>query len=284
MKLRDFIPPALQGTLRHRSDAVRQYHSFSEALAESDTYEAADIIELVLRKTEIYRDQLAAGNVGTITNYQTLQSLFVLSYVRPDQPLNILEVGGACGASYFEMAHLLPHRIASWRIVETPAMAARARKAFQLPALSFFDNLAEAIESMKSRDLLIAQGVLQYMAQPLDKFDELLALSFGYVYVSRTVTFANNSDDQASIVFNARSNLSEHGPGPMPAGFTDRPIRTTCTLVGDESFNGRIPDNYQQRFRFTEGKSQPMIVGSRKLQTNSTGFLLRKNPETPDFD
>ena len=280
MPFRDLIPPVLHQTLRRRSsDTPREYGSFTEAFAEADTYEASDIVDLVLRKTEIYRDQLADGRVRTITNYQTLQNLFVLSYVRPDQSLNILELGGACGASYFELAHLLPHRIASWRIVETTAMAARARKAFPHPALSFFDNLPEAIEKMESRDLLIAQGVLQYTPQPLDKFDELLALGFDYVYVSRTPTVANNSGSELPVVFNSKSRLCEHGPGPMPAGFTDRPITTTCTLVAEESFDGRIPAYYQQRFRFTESNSQPILIGSRKLEVKTTGFLLQKDPK-----
>ena len=277
MQFRDFIPPALHQTLRRRSsDAPREFAGFSEAFAEADTYEAADIVELVARKTEIYREQLADGRVRTISNYQTLQNLFVLSYARPDQSLNVLELGGACGASYFELAHLLPHRIASWRIVETAAMAARARQAFQHPSLNFFDNLPEAIEKMESRDLLIAQGVLQYLPQPLDKFEELLALGFDYVYVSRTPTVTNNSASEAPVVFNSKSRLSEHGPGLMPAGFTDRPITTTCTLFADGSFDGRIPANYQQRFRFREGESQPMAIGSRTLEIGTTGFLLEK--------
>lgn len=284
MQFRDFIPPALHRLLSRRSsEPLRQYGSFSEALAEADTYEAADIIELVLRKTEIYRKQLADLSIPTVTNYQTLQNLFVLSYVRPDQPLNILELGGACGASYFELAHLLPQRIASWRIVETPAMTARARQAFHDPALSFYDNLPEAIEKMESRDLLIAQGVLQYMPRPLDKFDELLALGFDNVYVSRTATLANKSQGEAPIVFNARSNLSEHGPGPVSPGFADRPIMTTCTLVTSESLNGRIPDSYQQRFRFTESQSQPIAIGSRSLEIKTTGFLLAEKPGDSRF-
>ena len=282
MQFRDFIPPALHRLLSRRSpEPLRQYDSFSEALAESDTYEAADIIELVLRKTEIYRDQLEELSSTTVTNYQTLENLFVLSYVRPDQPLNILELGGACGATYFQLAHLLPQRIASWRIVETPAMTARARQAFPDPALSFFDNVPEAIEKMERRDLLIAQGVLQYMPRPLDKFDELMALGFEHVYVSRTVTLENKSAGEAPIVFNSRSNLSEHGPGPISPGFSDRQIMTTCTLVTSESLNSRIPDSYQQRFRFTESKSQPIAIGHRSLEIKSTGFLLAEKPRDP---
>jgi len=276
MQLRDFIPPIV-GKITHRraSSTLTEYGTYEEALAHSDSYEAADIIDVVTRKTEIYRNQLVNSAGPIIGNRQTLQNLFVLSHVRPERPLHVVELGGACGASYFEMAHLLPGRIASWSIVETPAMAARARQAFQEPTLGFHENLPEAVANAKSRDLLIAQGVLQYTAKPLEKFAELLALDFDWLYVSRTLTLNDDSHAEPMIV-NSESKLSEHGCGPAPSGFVDRTVTTPCTLFSAESFVVGIPDTYRQQFWFDENDPQLLTSNVRAAEVKAIGFLLRR--------
>jgi putative methyltransferase (TIGR04325 family) len=276
MQLRDFIPPIV-GKITHRraSSTLTEYGSYEEALAHSDSYEAADIIDVVTRKTEIYRNQLVNSAGPIIGNRQTLQNLFVLSHVRPERPLHVVELGGACGASYFEMAHLLPGRIASWSIVETPAMAARAREALHHPSLSFFDNLRDAVAEMESRDLLIAQGVLQYTPQPLKKLDELLSRDFDWIYVSRTMTL-NDGSPVEPIIFNSESRLSEHGCGPMPTGFPDRMVTTPCTLFSAESYLARIPGTYHERFLFDEDDPLSLTTNARAVEAKSIGFLLRR--------
>ena len=72
----------------------------------------------------MYKDALVNGAKPAITTRQTAQNMFVLSYVFAQRAINVLEVGGACGASYFETQVMLPGRISHWSIVETPAMAA----------------------------------------------------------------------------------------------------------------------------------------------------------------
>ena len=83
-----------------------------------------------------------------------------------------------------------------------------------------------------------------------------------------------NPSGEAPIVFNAEVEPLRTRARPVSPGFADRPIMTTCTLVTSESLYGRIPDSYQQRFRFTESQSQPIAIGSRSLEINTTGFLL----------
>ena len=70
----------------------------------------------------------------------------------------MLEVGGACGALYFEMTHFLKGKIRAWHVVETRAMAQAARKLFQDDRLRFFDSLQEAIVGYEP-DLIIASFV-----------------------------------------------------------------------------------------------------------------------------
>jgi putative methyltransferase (TIGR04325 family) len=278
--VRDFIPPIVERFTRRRMPSVlKQYPTYGAALAESDTYEAPDIIDVVVKKTEIFRRQLANGSVPTIARRQTIQNLFVISYIQPGRPLDVLEFGGACGASYFELTHLLPGRIRSWHVVETSAMTARAREAFQDPRLSFHDNLAEPIAEMKTRDLVIAQGVIQYTPEPLDKVDELLALNFDHVYVTRTAVLGGAVAADDSIIFNSESRLADHGPGVMPGSFADRRITTPCTLVAGASLAARARGNYRQEFWFDEDEPQPLATNQRTVTMKSVGFLLRRVTE-----
>ena len=258
----------------------KQYQHYRAALVESDSYEAPDIIDVVAKKTETFRCQLVNGSVPTIARRQTIQNLFVISYIRPDRPLEVLEFGGACGASYFELAHLLPDRIRSWHVVETSAMTARAREAFQDSRLSFHDSLADAAAEMKTRDLIIAQGVIQYTPEPLDKIDELLALNFDHVYVTRTAVLSGAVAADDSIIFNSESRLAEHGPGKVPTNFADRRITTPCTLVTGASLAARAGGAYRQEFWFDEDEPQPLVTKMRTVEMKSVGFLLKRVPHT----
>lgn len=276
MEIRDFIPPIISKVVRVRSpSSLREYESYEDALAGSDTYQADDIIKVVSSKTEAYRNQLSARTSRVISDRQTQQNVFVLSFVEPERPLNVLELGGACGASFQEMKHLLPGRLRSWRIVETPAMAAAGRGLFHDDELRFFDDLKLAAAEMESLDLAIAQGVLQYTPDPLETLDDLLALGFKHVYLTRTIV-AEETPSEKPLVINSVSNLSEHGQGAMPSGFADRKITTPCTIIPEASLTSRFRAGYRQQFWFDEIASRLMLIGDKEVLTKTIGVLLAR--------
>ena len=225
MDVRAFIPPILWRLCPTRSMEI--YDNYDRALADSHTYEDPGVIQVVSSKTEAYRNALLAGKDKTVNNRQTVQNMFVLSHVWHDRPLEVLEIGGACGASYFELSHLLPGRIKKWNVVETPAMAAAGGGIFQDSILIFYDNLDTAASQLGKRNLLMAQGVLQYMEDPIQMLETLLKLGFAYVYITRTVA---SDDIDCPIITKQVTNLSSHGPGPAPKGFTDRKTSHDCSV------------------------------------------------------
>ena len=128
MNLREFIQ-----SLARRPRPVpklKVYESFDQALSDSHTYEDPGVIEIVSRKTAAFKKALSASSLKRVDNHQIVQNMFVLSYTFRDRKLDILELGGACGASFFELNQLLPGRIRRWHIVETPSMAASGRESF----------------------------------------------------------------------------------------------------------------------------------------------------------
>ncbi|HKR21818.1 MAG TPA: hypothetical protein VJS17_04445, partial [Pyrinomonadaceae bacterium] len=79
--------------LRGRFKRTRIYESFDQALADSNSYEDPRLIDVVREKTKLYRD------APIVDSKQATQNASVLNQVEPARPIDVLEVGGACGAS-----------------------------------------------------------------------------------------------------------------------------------------------------------------------------------------
>ena len=276
MELKDFIPPIIRRVSSRRSlSPLTDYESYDKALHDTDTYEDPGIIEVVSLKTKAYKDALTLeAEAKTVSNRQTIQNLFALSHVEPQQPLCVLELGGACGASFFELNHLLPERIGQWSIVETPSMAEAGRKLFEDHKLKFFDDLTLAARSLEHPDLIIAQGVLQYSGNPLETLARLVMLGFKHLYITRTVVRVCEDFESAPPIFTRQvTDLSAHGPGAMPRGFRDRKSAQPLTIVTKASLASGISKDYQTLFWFDESEPSRMLIGSRTITTAVVGFL-----------
>ena len=271
MNLREFI----QSLARHPRPVpkLKVYQSFDQALSDSHTYEDPGIIEIVSRKTADLREMLGATSVKRVDSHQMVQNMFVLSYVFQDRELDVLELGGACGAGFFELNKLLPGRIRRWHIVETPSMAAIGRDHFQEDTLAFYDDLDAAVSGLRSLDLLIAQGVLQYLREPFLQLGDLLNLGFEYVYVTRTLV-ANDRGEP--IITKQVVDLSAHGPGMAPKGFVDRKTSQPLTILPFESLRDRFRGGHNILFSFVEGEEMDMQLESGVLKTRNVGFLLKR--------
>lgn len=266
-----FVPPIFR-RLRSRP-SMKVYDSYDSALADSNTYEDPGIIEVVSNKTKAFRRALEIGDTRMANNRQIVQNMFVLSHVSSNRPVEVLEVGGACGASYLELNHLLPGTIKRWHIVETPAMAAAGRKLFHDGRPSFYDDLDKAASQLESLDLVIAQGVLQYMKDPVQTLEALLKLGFAYFYITRTEV---GDSIERPIITKEVSNISAHGPGTVAKEFADRKTSVPLTIVSSEAITSRISVGYNVLYSFIESEDRFIIIGSRPVTTRTVGFLFEK--------
>ena len=256
---------------RRPDQPYKSYESFAAALADSNSYEDPRLIEVVKEKTRRYRESLAASRSRTIDNRQTVQNMFVLSYVEPELPVNVLEVGGACGAACFEMQMLLPGRINHWSIVETPAMASAGQNSSSDPLISFHTDPGSATEALDERDLVIAQGVLQYAPDPLQMLRDLFALDFSHVYITRTAV----SDVETPIVIKQETDLAAHGPGALPNAPTGKSTQP-LTLVSLNALMSVVPPSYEVLFNFSESPDRTLSIDNRPVQVRDVGFLAQK--------
>ena len=249
----------------------KSYDDFESALADSHGYEDCGVVRLVSVGTQSLRRHLAFDELKTTTDRHTLQGAFVVSQLDSEKQLNVLEIGGACGALYFEIMHLLPRSIRKWHVVETPAMAEMGRKMFQDDKLKFFEDLDSAASGFLP-DLVIAQSVLQYTPNPIHTWQTLLAVGADHAYIART---AVGVDIERPVVTRQVCMLSMHGPGSAPEGFDDRITSQPVVLVTAESF-AESASGYRLEYFFNEGNVEAYAIGSRLVKTRSVGFLFNK--------
>lgn len=250
----------------NREDTIelREFESFAAALRDSDSYEDPRLIEVVKEKTLRYRESLAEK--PPIRTRQLVQNLFVLSHVEPQRAISVLEIGGACGASYFETDLMLPGRIRHWSVVETAAMTAAGESITGDARLTFHSDINSAI--LESKDLAIAQGALQYASDPLQMLADLCALELSYIYVTRTAV----ADTQTPIFTRQVTEIAAHGPGRLPnapQGTSSQPM----TLVSYEALTGALHSNYEIVFKFEEDEERIVSVGGRPVTLRDIGFL-----------
>ncbi|MFB3764910.1 MAG: methyltransferase, TIGR04325 family [Methanotrichaceae archaeon] len=271
MKFKELLRPYFSWLMAKES--MELYSNYNSAIADSDTYEDPDVVRTVSDKTVRLKDALIKSDVGTIDNRQLAQNLFVISYVCTNKPLHVLELGGACGATYFEVNRLLPLKIDKWYILETPSMAAEGKRAFQSGNIKFFDNLEQAVEELEHRDLLIAQGALQYTPDPLQTLNSLIKLQFDKVYLTRTVVGEKIS---RPLITKQVANLSDHGPGLVPEGFKNRKTSQPLTIVPLDVLKSSFADEYCIKFYFNESNVNLIRIASKIVETKMVGLLLER--------
>lgn len=283
MRLIDFIPPVLFNLHKKLSSDVliHEYDCYENALEASDTYEDPEVVEVVSQKTIALKKILESRTgYSKIYNPQIIQNLFIIEYVNSrinqDEPLNILELGGACGANFFELKHLIPGKINNWHIVETPAMAAAGKKTLQNDQIKFFDKLNDAVSNLGKRNLIIAQGVLQHLPVPLETLRNFFSMDFEYIYITRTEIGLNIAKP---IIVNQITNLLSNGPTIMLCGVNDKKRSYPKTILPKSLLEEEMEKGHKIVFLFDESKKSIIKTRKTRIETKLAGYLLKSGIE-----
>jgi putative methyltransferase (TIGR04325 family) len=248
---------------------LRRYASLDEAARDCDGYQDDELIEVVCRKTEGYRAGLAASE---LRDRQTIQNLFVLLHVSRREPIDVVELGGACGAVFFEVERWLPGLVRRWTIVETPAMARAARARFADDRLRFADDLSPLDARDGSPSVFMAQGSLPFVPDAGGVLARAARGGFDALYVTRTLVL---EDEPAAIVTRQEASIREHGPGPTPADVHDRLLTQPMVLLPWPLLR-HPPDGYETALSFEEGPAAEWQVGNGRVRVRERGVLLRR--------
>lgn len=228
-----FLPPIITRLLEGKPELPQEFETYQEAEKSAGSYSDDKIVKAVSESTSVFCSELDVKNGAS--SQEIGQLLYSIEHAHKKTPLSILELGGACGALFFELDQFMPGKIERWDILETPTMAVEGKKNFATERLSFHDNLTSVQDV--DYDLLIARGVYQYLPNPLETFTKILNIKADRVYISRTMV----TSDESTLISYQEAPLSNHGPARIQ-DMNAETARHIITLVGERAFFDLLED------------------------------------------
>lgn len=195
--------------------------------AVSHGYDDALLIDVIIRKTATLRDGRRIDDL--LAGETLLPTIAGIAAAGSDQPLCVLDFGGAAGLHYFVAKQAFPQRDLRWAIVETPAMTAEAAR-FADDHLRFFTAIDDAMRWLGKVALIHCVSALQYVPEPEATLASLLALG------APTVLWTKLMLGEQREAFTQTSRLRDNGPGPLPGDIADREISYTGIRVARSAF------------------------------------------------
>lgn len=105
---------------------------------------------------------------------------------RGQNPLRVVDFGGAFGTHYYQIRSFLPQEIRlQWIVWETAPTAELGTKEFATEELQFASGLKEVREISSAPHIIIASSSLQYSENPANLFEELAGLGARYLILDR---------------------------------------------------------------------------------------------------
>jgi putative methyltransferase (TIGR04325 family) len=131
MTLKDLLPPIIYYRFfkTKKAQFLPVFSSYNEAVNNCGDYNDDEIVEIVMEKTKY----LVRNKNFPLDNKQSIQDLLVMQTImRELKEINVIELGGACGAFYFRVRDFFPEMIKKWIIVKTPKFAEAGKNFFQI--------------------------------------------------------------------------------------------------------------------------------------------------------
>lgn len=219
-------------------------------------YQYGDLVEVVFRKT-VALDGAGWASVAKTNSDadKTLVGVATAASRAGQRTIHVLDHGGACGFHYQMVRRALPHVNLKWAVLETKAMAARAKE-LETGSLAFFDDLRAARSWLGSIDLIHSSGTLQCFPSPIGELNRLTGLKADVLLWAR-MDFSNAIEQRTR-----HTKISEHGAGPMPGDIQDATVTINTTSIPEASF--MTPHNmhgYRLNWRF--GSTSPAFLFTR---------------------
>ena len=201
---RDWFPPAMVrwvGQVRGRAGITFEgdFATWDRARAQSTGYEAKEILDKVLAATlTVKRGEAAFERDSVIFSeieyvWPVLTGLLWVA-ARNGGVLNVLDVGGALGSSYFQnrkFLNALPE--IRWNIVEQAQYVEAGRIHVQDGVLRFYESIEACLAENKPNVILLS-SVLQYLEAPREIITQLPRIGASVLLIDRTPFSTANQD------------------------------------------------------------------------------------------
>lgn len=169
-RLSDIVPARLTQAFKRpvrRDGLFGDFPDWASALAASKPYET----DLAVYGQITNRVRL--GKAGSGRNLMPILAGIALA---SDTGVNrVLDFGGNLGVVYFDIARLVPDRIAEWRVVDCQEVVSYGSANYANGKLAFFTSLEAACRDF-APNMVLCSHTLQYLEEPYDTLAMLSAL------------------------------------------------------------------------------------------------------------
>ena len=264
---RDLVPPLIFKLLKHNKSASVCYGSYDDALEHClQSYEDADLVNVVVEKNIKFREKIAAERVFDIGALRTL--IGVCLALPGKKKLRVLDFGGGGGYHYSIARATISREIdLQWNVVETSALVRSAKKINQ-KELKFFNSITDAKNDLGTIDLVFTSSALHYCPDPKYFLEELVKLNAQHLFITRTC-FTDTLEQRVII---QKSLLSENGPGPLPPGVVEKQLYYPNVFYSRFHVERIIQSNYEIILRINEDKS---IFKLDDISINMYGYYAK---------
>lgn len=270
MDLKNFLPPVLTDFIRNNRQ-VKKYKTYEEAFSQCtlNAYENEELCNMIADKTLAHIESLKQKPFTF--NPTTIYLAFALNYFvnRFDKKsITILDFGGACGAHFFEIRNIIPKSILlKWIVVETAQMIRSANSRSlgndDLIFTSSIENISIPV------DFIHSSGTLQYVPEPFDFLKKLIDKKAKMILFNRMM-FNRGSED---IITVQRSLLSLNGPGKLPWGYADKPIKYPHTTISITKIEAEMKKGSYECISDFDEKSGILPLGKEEVVGKGLLFL-----------
>jgi putative methyltransferase (TIGR04325 family) len=270
--IKECIPPIALKFVKKKLRTPASYSSASYSLYEdamkyADGYEDEVLTRVVVAKGKRFADEITTTKT---LDLMSLRTFVGLASSIGKKKLTVIDFGGAAGTHYFIAKSLLTEVVElDWRVVETSAMVAEAkRQGLETDELHFFDNLDTATEK-GDIDLVFASGSIHYTPKPYDFLTALASINANVLMITRTPI-----TDSPCVILQ-RSMLSANGVGGIPKelGIDDKTISFPATMMDRRKVETILLSFGEIALKIVEDKAAYM---SDKGSYDMWGYIVRR--------
>ncbi len=262
-----WLPPHLKRLL-NRSRAgeavwyTGNYETWEDARRDSVGYEDPVIFDRVKDSIEKVRAGEAAGERDAVLFEQVPYPFPLLTGLLraalSSNRLNVLDIGGSLGSTYFQCRGLLDRLDElRWNVVEQLSFVEYGREHLQSRELRFYDSI-DACLTAERVDVAVLSSVLPYVETPYKLLEEVVARKFEHIIIDRT-PLLEDGPDRLTV---------QH----VPAYIYGRQLSYPAWFLTRENLLARISRDYDLRLEFDALAGRIELDGA---SARDTGFLFQ---------
>jgi len=247
------LAPPIVNTLRFFSFKYGwkgNYKTFDEAAAKCGGYNEGKILERIIKTTKMVKTGEAVYERDGIIydeihlNANLLNALLLVAY-RNNNNLNVVDFGGLLGTTYYQNIKYLSHLNLTWNIVEQAHFVEIGKKSFENNHIKFHYTIDECLAKIGNADIMIINGVIQYIKNPYDMLAQFQSYSIPYL-IFDTMGYNDNDSDRITIQ-------------NVPPIFYGIAASYPCTFFNKTKFENQLLSNYNKEFEFLTEQSKYYI-------------------------